>query len=211
MASEMLARPIAGEILATGISENEYLEKYAADFCEWTGGIVIKKASETLQHNNLRGYLLVLLNTYFSLRPIGQTVSAPFVMQLEVTDSIREPDIQVILQPSAKQLSDTAMRGPADICIEVVDPGSEETDHGIKFIEYERAGVREYWIIDPLRNECRFYRLNEAGLYLRFAENAEGYYVTPSLPDFKLHIATLWKQPLPDPISIVETLKRMLA
>jgi Uma2 family endonuclease len=165
----------------------------------------------TFQHDRLTHYLDVLFQTYFELKPIGQVVAAPFVMRLEAIDSAREPDLQIILQTRMGELTATYMNGPADICIEVVSPESISRDHGAKFEEYERGGVHEYWIIDPVHQECRFYRLGEAGRYARQAEDAQGNYRTPALPQFALHVPTLWSEKLPGPLAVAEAVRAMLA
>lgn len=103
------------------------------------------------------------------------------------------------------------MDGAADLCIEVVSVDSVERDHGEKFAEYERGGVGEYWIVDPLRNECRFYRLNSQNVYMRTVEDADGIYQTPLLPGLRLSVPTLWQVELPGPITIAEQVRAMLS
>ena len=91
--------------------------------------------------------------------PIGRVLGEPFVMRLpEFPKRRREPDLMVVLQSNPNKLTETYMDGAADICIEIVSPGTVGTDHGAKLYEYEKGGVQEYWIIDPIRDECRFYR-----------------------------------------------------
>jgi Uma2 family endonuclease len=197
-------------IEATGVSAEDYLANYAADFYEWVQGKLIKMPPVSLHHNDLTAYLDDLLSTYFHFRPIGRTVSAPFVMTLESTQSRREPDLQVILKTNPGKLTDTQMIGPADICIEVVSPESDQRDHGEKFVEYEQGGVGEYWIVDRLRNECRFYRLNENKRYQSISTDDADSYTTPLLPDFALHVPTLWQHPLPSPPRVVEMISNML-
>lgn len=198
-----------GEIIATGVSFEDYMEHYAANFCEWVDGVVIKMSPVSKNHAQITFYLQMLLNTYFGLRPIGDVIAAPFVMKLDDEKSGREPDLQVILNTNSGDFSETGMNGPADICIEVVSPESVGRDHGTKFKEYEAGGVTEYWIIDPLRNEARFYRLNKNKVYIRF-EPDDGNYQTPQLPDFKLHVSTLWEDILPSNVQVVDLVKAML-
>jgi Uma2 family endonuclease len=192
------------------ISADEYLEQYAHDCYEWVKGVLIPMVPVSLRHDTIVGYLRELLRTYFSLKPIGRVVGQPFVMQLDVTESRREPDLQVILTTNPGQLTDTAMVGPADICIEVVSPESVARDHGEKFAEYEKAGVREYWIVDPIRESCRFNRLNEMGVYSTIIPDKEDIYQTPLLPGLQLHIPTLWLDELPGIISVVQSVQAML-
>jgi Uma2 family endonuclease len=103
------------------------------------------------------------------------------------------------------------MIGPADICIEVVSLESVERDYGKKFAEYETGGVKEYWIIDPIRAECRICRLSAEGRYQTQTVDADGNYTTPLLPAFHLHIPTLWQDQLPDSYTIGEAVRGMLA
>ena len=196
----------AENVLARDVSFEDYLERYAADYCEWVDGVVIKMAPIHEQHDALTTYIRNLLDVYLGLRPIGRARSAPFVMKL---DRGREPDVQIIFTDNP-HYTPTGMVGPADICIEVVSPESVERDHGTKLAEYEQGGVPEYWIIDPLRREARFHRLSEAGGYLAYQEDADDFYTTPQLPDFRLHVPTLWATPLPDPLAVVDAVKAML-
>ena len=109
----------------------------------------------------------------------------------------REPDLMIVLKTNPHELKDTYLDGAADICIEVVSEESIDRDHGEKFREYEVGGVPEYWIIDPLHDEARFYRLNDQGRYERQSEDAAGNYRTPTLPGLALHVPTLWQDELP--------------
>jgi Uma2 family endonuclease len=199
----------AGQIVALDIAEADYMRDYAESFHEWVEGVVVKMSPVSGKHDELTAYLRILLDTYFALKPLGKVRSAPFVMRIKKPKSRREPDLQVILHSNPGKLEATYMDGAADICIEVVSPGSESTDYGDKFKEYEQGGVREYWIIDPLRRECRFHRLVDTKLYKQIIPD-EDYYETPLLPQFKFHVPTLWEDTLPDVIQIVAAVKAMV-
>jgi Uma2 family endonuclease len=200
---------ITGQIVATGVSEEEYLEQYAAHYHEWVKGVVVKMTPVSYRHDLCTDYLRDVLKAYFALNPIGRVVGAPFVMRLDAVDTVREPDLQVILNTNSGQLADTAMIGPADICIEVVSPESVARDYGEKFEEYEKAGVREYWIIDPARRSCLFYRLQETKLYATIQPDADSSYHTPLLPNLALHVPRFWQDELPDFFAIGEMVKMM--
>ncbi|MCU0513148.1 MAG: Uma2 family endonuclease [Anaerolineae bacterium] len=199
-------------ILAANVSAEVYMEKYAEPGCEWVAGVVYKMAPVGLRHENIRDYLRDLLRIYFAFNPIGQVRGEPFVMRLPaVPECRREPDLLVVLHNNDKaRLTETFLDGPADICIEVVSPGSVSVDHGEKFSEYEKGGVTEYWIVDPLRDECRFYRLNEHNIYVRQPEDAQGNYTTAQLPGLRLNVAALWEARLPNPVEVVAQVQKML-
>jgi Uma2 family endonuclease len=214
-----MAEPVAGasqpnliqsDTSTETISADEYMARYAHDFYEWVKGELQKLPPISMKHDALTGYFSRLLQAYLSLNVIGQIRHAPFVMRLDATDSRREPDLQVILDSNPGDLSDTAMIGPAGICIEVVSEESVARDHGEKFAEYEKAGVQEYWIVDPLRDTCRFNRLNEAGVYIPVQVEQDGSYETPLLPGFRLNVAILWREQLPDYFEIGHTVQEMV-
>ena len=41
--------------------------------------------------------------------------------------------------------------------IEIVSPSSKRMDYFIKLFKYQKAGVREYWIVDPGENKVIVY------------------------------------------------------
>lgn len=201
---------LIGEIVATEVSLEDYMEHYAADYCEWVEGVVIRM-SGSLKHNDLNDYVRLLCAAYFELRPIGRALSQPFVMRLPAfPNRRREPDLMIVLKTNPSEIKTTFLDGAADICVEVVSEESVERDHGDKFHEYEQGGVPEYWILDPLRSEARFYRLNAQGLYLPQTVDAAGNYRTPALPGFVLHVPTLWQDELPGPAATAQAVSQML-
>jgi Uma2 family endonuclease len=213
MATLTLTAPVVlpvGEIVAVNVSADEYLAQYAETFHEWGDGVVIKMSPVTRRHDALSTYLRMTLEAYLGLNPIGKVLSRPFAMRLDAIGRIREPDIQIILNENPGQLTDTAMIGPADICIEVVSPESVARDYGEKFNEYEKAGVREYWIIDPVRQRCDFNRRNKTGIYMKMKPDATGQYRTPLLPNLILDVPTLWQDELPNVFAIAQAVQAMI-
>ncbi len=193
-----------GGTVAAGVSFDDYMQTYAAFFCEWLDdGEVIKMPPVGVKHDDLFRYLIRLLEIFFELRPVGSIRVAPFVMKLE---RAREPDIQIILNTNPHPLRETYLDGPADICIEIISPESVARDRGEKFSEYEAGGVREYWLLDPQRRDPNFYRLNEEGIYVRQTLDEQDCYTTPLLPGLLLHVPTLWQDDLPGPVEIVQKL-----
>jgi Uma2 family endonuclease len=210
MAAVTASAPATEQTAPIPVSAEEYLARFAEEHYEWTKGAIVKMSPISLKHAELVDYLRDVLKAYFALNPIGRVLGEPFVMRLDAVESIREPDLQVILHTNSGQLTDTAMIGPADICIEVVSQESTARDYGEKFEEYEKAGVGEHWILDPIRHECRFHQLQESKLYSTVRPDSDGYYRTPRLPHLALHVPTLWQEKLPDIFAIGETVRAMV-
>jgi Uma2 family endonuclease len=200
--------PVSGEIVATQVDADAFLQHYTDSHHEWVQGFVIKMAPVSSRHDDLAIFLRKLLDAYLEEKPIAVVKNAPFVMRL--ADSFREPDLQVILNTNLGGLTDTAMLGSADICIEIVSRESATRDYGAKRIEYEQAGVTEYWLIDPIRQLAEFYRLVE-GRYQSQQLDANHIYQTPLLPQFKLTLPLLWQENLPTHRMITKLIEEMFA
>jgi hypothetical protein len=87
----------------------------------------------------------------------------------------------------------------------VASSESGERERGKKF-EYEAGGVREYWLIDPDRQQAEFYRLME-GRYRLVYPDSEGLYRSEVLPGFWLEVEWLWQEPLPPILEILGKLR----
>jgi Uma2 family endonuclease len=194
-------------MIALNVPADVYMEKYAEYFCEWVEGVVYRMSPVSGSHDKLSRYLSRLIEGYLSIRQIGELRAAPFVMKLG--KSRREPDLQIILKDGKAKLEETYTDGAADICIEIVSASNEGTDYGDKLREYEAGGVREYWIIDPLRKECRFQRLNDEGVYKLIIPDNE-VYSTSLLPDFMLDTQIFWRVEMPNLFEVGDMVKKML-
>lgn len=83
---------------------------------------------------------------------------APFAVFLNADEqNYVEPDISVICDKN--KLDDKGCNGAPDWIIEIVSPSTKRIDYGIKLFKYRTAGVREYWIINPLNNTVNVYDL----------------------------------------------------
>lgn len=81
---------------------------------------------------------------------------APFAVNLNADDMIWvEPDISIICDKS--KLSDHGCEGAPDWIIEIVSPSSLRADCAIKLFKYRTAGVREYWIVNPMKEVVQTY------------------------------------------------------
>ena len=200
------------QVQANTVSEAVYMQHYAIHGYEWVDGVLHKMSPMTSMHEDILNYLRNIFLTYLDIRPIAKLHTDRFVMRLALPDKVtrREPDLMLILHDNPHTLTDTLMDGPADICIEIVSRGYESVDYGDKLAEYEQGGVREYWIIDPSRQQTTFYRLNDSGHYQRH-ETPDDIYTTPLLPDLKLHLPTLWQPELPSIRQVVKQIEAMLA
>lgn len=81
---------------------------------------------------------------------------APFAVFLNHNNEIYlEPDISVICDKN--KLTDEGCNGAPDWIIEIVSPASRAMDYNKKLFKYRTAGVREYWIVDPMKQLIMVY------------------------------------------------------
>ena len=122
-------------------------------------------------HQQVSGELLVQLVNNLRNTPC-KAYAAPFDVRLpeadEADEAIRtvvQPDISVICDRS--KLDDKGCKGSPDLIVEILSPATARKDMKEKFLRYERAGVREYWIADPVGKMVTVYKRSEGGLFGR--------------------------------------------
>ena len=81
---------------------------------------------------------------------------SPFAVFLNADDKIYfEPDISVICDKN--KITDNGCNGAPDWVIEIVSPSSKLMDYFTKLFKYRTSGVREYWIVDPIKERVTVY------------------------------------------------------
>ena len=85
---------------------------------------------------------------------------APLAVFLNNDDTTYvEPDISVICNNN--KIDDRGCNGAPDMIIEIVSKSSQRMDYLTKLFKYRTAGVREYWIVDPMKRTVLVYIFGE--------------------------------------------------
>ena len=79
-------------------------------------------------------------------------------------DTVVQPDVFIV--SDLKKVDARGVRGAPDWVAEVLSPSTASHNRTVKLSAYERAGVREVWLIDPVDRTLTIYQL-EAGYYGR--------------------------------------------
>ncbi len=108
-------------------------------------------------HQKVLSELHIAIGNYIKSKSgTCEVYPAPFSVQLnKAENTIVEPDISVICDPG--KLTDKGCLGAPDWIIEIVSPSDPGHDYLTKLNLYLGAGVREYWIIDPLGKSIAVY------------------------------------------------------
>ncbi len=182
------------------MSYDEYIAWADEDVhAEWVDGEVIVQMPPYDVHQIVLNFLNHLLAQYVEFQELGVVLIAPFEMRLLSEKSARQPDILVVTTESLGRLSRERLEGPADLVVEIVSRDSVRRDRHDKLHEYRRAGVREYWVVDPRpgRNRADFYRLDAAGEYELYATDEDEQVASAVLPGFWLRPSWLWLESKP--------------
>ena len=117
-------------------------------------GSPVALASPSDVHQEIVGELFGQLREYLKDKPC-KPYFAPFDVRLferkgdapDDVDTVVQPDLMVVCDKS--KVDRRGVHGAPDLIIEVLSPSSERYDRFNKLNLYQKAGVREYWIVNP--------------------------------------------------------------
>ncbi|WP_245543307.1 Uma2 family endonuclease [Kyrpidia tusciae] len=125
--------------------------------------------SPSRRHQFILGQLAAEFTSYLRGKPCEAFV-APFDVRLfaetkgddEIFDVV-QPDLSVICDTA--KLDERGCAGSPDLIVEILSPSTGKKDRWIKYKLYERAGVKEYWIVEPVNSTVEVFRLNLDGRF----------------------------------------------
>jgi Uma2 family endonuclease len=166
-------------------------------------GVIYVASPDNTVAADLNGWLYSLLYTYVEVMDLGKAYVSRVAFRIGPKQG-PEPDIGFV----PKELEFTRRRGyidgPPALAVEIVSPDSVSRDYIQKRAIYEKAGVREYWIIDPDAKRTTFLRLREG----RFKTVTPAGHIFHSqvLPGFFLDVRWLWRKSRPKAYDVVRQL-----
>ena len=174
---------------------------------EWVDGEIVDMTPVGWEHQRVARFLVTVLNLYVQSHKAGEILFEPFQMKTGPDLPGRAPDIMFLSKENMSRLKSNYVEGPADLVVEIVSPGSRGRDRGDKFFDYEKGGVREYWLLDPERKQAEFYVLGETGVYCPVMPETGGVYHSTVLKGLWLNVAWLWEDPHPPAMSVLKQWK----
>ncbi|HAC23589.1 MAG TPA: restriction endonuclease [Cytophagales bacterium] len=112
-------------------------------------------------HQQIQKKITRALDQWVEDQGLGFVVPAPFDVFLDNTGNAVQPDITVILKGNPGKL-DQSFFGTPDLIVEVLSPGNSHYDLVKKRDLYEKFGVKEYWVVDPLTKDVTGFFLQVA-------------------------------------------------
>jgi Uma2 family endonuclease len=147
-------------------------KKYGiVDYLSWNDNIrreLIEGAVKLMSgvsklHNRVTVRLTKIYETIFENRNIDYFVfHAPFDVFLS-DDTVVQPDFGIVCDLT--KVTDNGIKGIPDFIVEVLSPTSLKRDAHEKFDLYEKHGIKEYWIINPIEQCVNVFLLQSDGKY----------------------------------------------
>ncbi|HVR96426.1 MAG TPA: Uma2 family endonuclease [Thermoanaerobaculia bacterium] len=144
-------------------------------------------------HQRVSSKLHVRLGSFVEDRDLGEIYAAPFDVRFSDHD-IAQPDLIFISNERAGILNEDNAKGAPDLVVEILSDSTRRIDEGIKRRLYERAGVLEYWLVDPQRRTVTVFRRvgDGFGSVETFSADQEDILTTPLLPGLQIRVGEIF-------------------
>ena len=158
---------------------------------ELIDGVMIVAPPPLDVHERLQIFLLRLLSEFIETNQLGEVRGSRTAVAL-ADDQTFEPDILFVSGDRLGIIRAEGIFGAPDLVVEILSASTQSYDRGAKFRAYERAGVRELWLIDPYGPVgTEFYQLQDT-VFQPVMPDEKGLFASGVLPGFKLRTNWLW-------------------
>jgi Uma2 family endonuclease len=126
-------------------------------------GVIYMAPSPGTKHQFSNARIAYFLFVFVDLAGIGHMLSAPMDVRLPSGTTV-QPDLIVVLNHNMSIITDANINGTPDLLVEILSPGTKTFDRTKKLQTYQKNGVPEYWIANPVTKEVEVLVL-ESGAY----------------------------------------------
>jgi Uma2 family endonuclease len=128
-------------------------------------GMAYIMAAPNVRHQDMLGALHLQIGNFLEEKRRAEGTPckvrmAPYDVRLfykedETDDTVVQPDLAVVCDKSKD--GEEACHGAPELVVEILSPSNSATEMKRKFEIYQKAGVREYWVVDPKTNSVDVY------------------------------------------------------
>jgi Uma2 family endonuclease len=174
---------------------------------EWVDGEVLIMNAVAADHAGLTAFIMLLLGGFVAENDLGSVWGEPFQVRLPKQRRRRSPDVFFARNERLHLLEKTQFNGAPDLIVEVVSPDSQTRDRREKFLEYQSAGVKEYWLADPLSRSFEAYTLDHTGKY-ELLPLEVGQSPSVTLKGLFFREEWVWQIKYPRPVALIQQMSR---
>ena len=155
------------------------------------GGKLVKESSPTRWHQRSQTRLGVELVNFVTSRSLGEVYFAPFDIHL-AEEEIYQPDILFVSNERLLIIRDRFVEGAPDLVVEILSPSTGRYDLWHKRDVYERSGVKEYWILDPMEGSIEVLALIDGVFEPVDRATTSGTVTSRLLPGFRVDVSAIF-------------------
>ena len=122
--------------------------KYDGFQYEIIEGVMKVTPAPFFRHQAIAGKIYTYLDIFLEKNPLGIVTIAPRDVKFDEKTTY-QPDILFIAKERLKINTEPFVDGAPDFIVEALSRGTLRHDAGKKFNDYEKYGVKEYWIMNP--------------------------------------------------------------
>ncbi|XOF33814.1 MAG: Uma2 family endonuclease [Candidatus Electrothrix sp. YB6] len=159
--------------------------------CQLIAGELIMSPSPIPLHQAVIMELAFQMLRFVKSKERGQVFIAPLDVALD-ENNIFQPDIFFISKDHLSIIGEKMIKGAPDLVVEVLSPSSAYHDLRTKFRAYARAGVQEYWIVDPGRKSVEVFTSSGEKFQLHQEVEGEGEVQSVTLAGFSVALETIF-------------------
>ena len=155
-------------------------------------GDLVMSPSPLLLHQLIVGKLYILIGNFLQeTKSDGLVVLSPMDVRLD-EENIFQPDLLYISEERKSELVQDRISGAPDLIVEILSPSTAYYDLKQKKDFYERYGVKEYLIVDPVRRDAEVYGLIDEKFELKQKEQQNGTIHLTTLPGLQIELQKLF-------------------
>lgn len=115
---------------------------------EVVDGVLYMSPAPNVDHQEIIGEIFAYLHGFVRMTKSGKVFISPLDVELSYGNVV-QPDILVLLNEHLDRITNSRIIGAPDLVVEVASPSTARHDLHKKHDAYARAGVTEYWIVNP--------------------------------------------------------------
>ncbi len=154
-------------------------------------GELMMAPAPTPLHQLISTNFVALLAPFAKRNRLGWILSAPIDVHLSDTNLL-QPDIIFVSNERAGIIGDVDIQGAPDLAIEIASPGTRQRDQTDKRALYERFGVLEYWMADPVADTVAVLRLEDGRFVSSGVYGIEDNLTSPLLPGLTIDLSEIF-------------------
>jgi Uma2 family endonuclease len=148
-----------------------------------------------IKHQRVSRKMVIALSRHLKAENKGELFYAPCDVILSDEDIV-QPDILFVRKERSFIIRELNLKGPPDLAIEILSPGTRDKDLEVKRKIYARFGVKEYWILDPDAETVEVLVWSELGYASAGIYSKSDRLSSPLLPHMELLLAEIFEEEL---------------